>query len=167
MSAGQTIAIRYPAGVTLPRDTDAAQIDTFASADTVPQSFVVVSFDNSTTNFADWPIVMPQHYSGGSIIVNIWWSTLASSGVAKWGAEGKKGTGQDLASSTFGTEVLQAGTSTGTGRTPVLTTIPMTAADFGTPLKGELFYLRINAVALLTTLNGKADLHSIELVEGA
>ena len=90
MAIDQTLAIRYPAGVTLPGDVVAAQLDTFASADIVPQSFVVVSFDNATTNFADWPFVMPQHYSGGSIIVNIWWSTLATLGDAKWGAEGKR-----------------------------------------------------------------------------
>ena len=61
--------------------TNGAQPDYIPGASTPGELFMVIDFDASLIEYADWTnLVMPEHYSGGGITVTFEWASASVAG---------------------------------------------------------------------------------------
>ena len=69
MASGDTLFVLEPLGAIAP-SANFATLDTVADASTPNTYFVVLDFDTTTAEHADWHVTVPSHYSGGGFTVS-------------------------------------------------------------------------------------------------
>lgn len=131
-----------------PPDADFATTDTIlsTSSDEPDDVYPVLDFDpGSTQEFAVLSGVMPEHYGGGGLTLDIGWVTEATSGNAKWDAALKNlAAGVNILTATYAAVNTQTTAANGTARVIVVTTITFTdGADMDSVLKNEFFHLLV------------------------
>ncbi len=142
MASGNTLFACLP-GDNNPPASAYAQIDTRNSAD-------VLAFDAATQEGAVFRGVLPSHYAGGGLTLDIYWmAASATSADVKWDAAWEEGdpNNNDLDADNFGTASTVTTTTNGTSGKVVKSTITITHANMGSPAAGDPFRLRIRRLA--------------------
>lgn len=145
----------------LPQDNEPPSSN-YATLDT-RNSILVLDFDASTQEGANFRGVLPSHYAAGGLTLDLFWmATSATSGDVKWDAayEEQDAGNNDLDSDAFGTAGTQTTTTNGTSGKVTKSTITISHANMGSPAAGDPFRLRVRRVAAdaADTMSGDAEL---------
>lgn len=133
----------------------------------------VLAFDATTQQIAIFAGVMPRHYGGGNITVNIDWAAAsATTGTGGWDVsfERNADAGDDTDVDSWGTaQVVTAATVPGTAGIVKRTSVTVTAGATGTDsiAAGESFRLRIRRDVANDNAAGDLHLLAVELREAA
>lgn len=162
MASGNTLIEFFPAGGEPPASN-------YATIDT-RNSHIVLDFDSGTAESVCFTGVMPSHYAGGGITVDLtWMATSATSGDVVWGAsyEENDPNNVDLDADSFGTETTGTGTANGTSGKTTKTSLNISHANCGSPAAGDAFRLKIRRVAAdgSDTMTGDAELLAVHVKE--
>lgn len=133
-------------------------------------NIVTLRFDSSTAESMVFRGVLPSHYSGGGLTLDLYWmASSATSGAVVWGAawEENDAGNNDLDADNFGTQSTATSTTAATSGQLTKTTITISHANMGSPAAGDPFRLQIQRVAAngSDTMTGDAELHSLHLKE--
>ena len=134
----------------------------YATLDT-RNGICVLDFDAASIESAVFRGVLPSHYAGGGLTLDLFWlGATATSGDVKWGAawEEQDAGNNDLDADAFGTESTQTTTTNGTSGKVTKSTITITHANMGSPAAGDPFRLKIRRIAndAADTMTGDAQL---------
>ena len=162
MASGNTLC------VFLPQDNE-PPASAYAQLDT-RNSMLLLAFDASTQEGAVFRGVMPSHYAGGGLTLDLFWmAASATSGDVKWDAayEENDTNNNDLDSDAFGTASTATTTTNGTSGKVTKSTITISHANCGSPAAGDPFRLRVRRIAADggDTMTGDAQLLSIHAKE--
>lgn len=130
-----------------------------------------LAFDAATAESVVFRGVLPSHYSGGGLTIDIYWmAASATSGDVVWGVEIERaqdgGTDQDADS--FATQQTATGTANGTSGIKTKTTVTCSSgANMDSLAAGEPFRLRLQRVAASgsDTMTGDAQFCEMHLKE--
>lgn len=155
MASGNTL-FQFTAGDNEPPASGYATFDT-------RNGIRVLDFDAASIEAAIFRGVLPSHYAGGGLTLDLYWmATTATSGDVKWGVayEENDPGNNDLDADAFGTESTAIGTTNGTSGKVTKTTITITHANMGSPAAGDPFRLKVRRVAsdAADTMTGDAEL---------
>lgn len=75
----------YPAGGIRPRNTNGCSVSTQIEMATSLVNLVVLAFDQTTQEFAQFDIVPPRKYNNGTITATPVWTAQSGSGTVQWG----------------------------------------------------------------------------------
>ena len=173
MATGNTLVVFNPAS-NVPPSTAYATLDTFVSADSPVQNYMVLDFDSAGTEYADFSFVVPSHYSASALFdVFINWSCDTAGGTdgVVWAVQFKSVTddGDDLDTKTFGTAQVFAESlpASAAGEVQQASKTGITFAAAQSPLAGELLFVRLyrDHDAGDDTLANDAEFHSMEIRE--
>ena len=113
-------------------------------------AIAVLDFDASTAETVYFRGVVPSHYSGGGLTLDVYWmATSATTGDVKWEAawEENDPNNNDLDADAFGTASNVTTTTNGTSGKVTKSTITITHANMGSPAAGDPFRLRLKRLA--------------------
>ena len=166
MASGDTLCTFF-ANNHEPLDTAPATLDTRVGA--TNEQHLVLDFDASADESADFAGFMPRHYSGstGVTVTIIWMATSATSGDCVWDVSFKRvqAETEDLDASTFAAANSVTDTANGTNGEVMYATVTFTdGADMDSVPAGEFFRLRITRnVDPSDSMTGDAELLCIEI----
>jgi hypothetical protein len=113
----------------------------------VRNDILVLAFDGGTSEAAIFRGILPKHYAGGGLTLEIWWMTIAVTGDVVWGGSISRAQagGADQDAYTFATEQLSAAaTADATAGKKVKSTITFSSgANMDGLQAGEPFFLRV------------------------
>lgn len=139
MATGSSLLIFSPLG----NEPPASAYATFDTRNGHP----CLDFDGSTDEEAVFTGVLPTHYGGGGLDINIFWAaTSATSGNVRWQAaiERIDVSSLDIDADSFASFQSAGGTPPGTSGQVIKTTIALTSgANMDSLVAGELFRLKI------------------------
>tara|TARA_R110000823_G_scaffold274354_1_gene393297 strand:- start:3 stop:926 length:924 start_codon:yes stop_codon:yes gene_type:complete len=113
-----------PSASFTPATTDGADKEAVQYHATNAGTLDKLSFDKDTAQFADFSLVMPEQWNGGTLKVKFYWSSATSGGGVVWAIKGR-GIGDGESFAGWGTAVTSTDTSTGAN---ALNISPSTAA---------------------------------------
>ena len=163
MASGDTLAIFTP-HANEPPATNYATVD-------IRGTHMVLDFDDTTAESAQFGAVLPRNYAGGGITLNvIWLATTATTGNVKWNAqfERHQASTTDLDTDDFATAQSATGTAPATSGAPLYTSIAFTnGAQMDSVAVGESFRIKITRDAAdgTDTMTGDAELLRVEIRE--
>ena len=173
MSSGDSLAYFTPSS-NGPPATIFATPDTFSGgADTPVQNLMVLDFDDSADEFADFQMLVPSHYtaSAGMTVIVGWSCTTAggTDGVA-WTVNFKSVTSDadDLDTITFSSvQTFTVSDPASVAGEVLYPSLAVSFANCGSPLEGEMLFVRIgrDISDAGDTLAEDAQLHSVEIRE--
>lgn len=154
----------------LPQDNEPPSSN-YATLDS-RNSILVLDFDATTSESAIFRGVLPAHYAGGGLTVDVFWlATSATTGDVVWGGsiERDNNGGTDLDSDSFATEQTStAVTTSGTSGIVNKSTITFTSgANMDSLAAGEPFRFKLarKPADAGDTMAGDAELHSVHVKE--
>lgn len=163
MASGDTLVVFLPQA-NEPPASNYATLDTRNGHSTL-------DFDATTDEAAVFTAILPRHYGGGGITVNLHWlATTATSGTTRWQTAFEKIGGQDLDSDNFATANASGSSANGTSGIETITPIAHASGSAMASLAaGDAFRLKVNRDADGTTgtddMTGDAELIAVELKE--
>lgn len=130
----------------------------------------VLDFDASTEESVYFEDVLPRHYGGSGLSVNVtWMATSATTATVVWGSSiERQDSGTDLDADSFATEQTTATATSGTSGAPNTTTVTHSSgANMDSLAAGEPFRLKIARKVndASDTMTGDAELFKIEIKE--
>jgi hypothetical protein len=138
----------------------------------IRNNIMVLDFDASTEEASIFRDILPAHYSGGGLTVDIYWmATSATSGATVWGGsiERAQDGGTDQDADSFATEQLSsASNANGTSGIKSKATITFSSgANMDSLAAGEPFRLKIarKVADAGDTMTGDAELTEIHVKE--
>src|SRR3990167_5271782 len=155
MASGNTLLTIHPQAAEPP----AANYATFDTRNGI----LVLDFDGTTEETVIFRGVLPSHYAGGGLTIDLYWmATSATSGDVVWGGSIERaqegGTDQDADS--FAAEQTATSTANGTSGIKTKTTLTFTSgAVMDSLAAGEPFRLKIarKAADAADTMTGDAE----------
>jgi len=127
-------------------DEGCASIQTIEVVDNRPE-LRFLSFDGSTTEFAQFSIAMPKSWNEGTITFEVYWTAPSgSSGGVSWGLQGVAVANDEIISSTFGTAQVVDDTfiaSTDLHITPTSSALTIAGSGGGSPTAGDLTFFQL------------------------
>ena len=162
MASGDTLVSLYPVGVE-PPTTNAATLD-------LRNQHPVLDFDDTTNESAVWSFVVPGHYAGGGITVEIGYSmSSALSGDIDWDAAIERIGDQQQDTDADGFAAANSVDNTTVPATSGLVDVVSIAFTDGVDMDGlaagELGRLKLTRDAANDTAAGDAELHYIHIRE--
>lgn len=159
MASGDSLIIGL---VPRPPDANAATMDIKAGGSTPAEQLLVFEFDDATDEYMDFGAVMPEHYSGNGIEVEIaWYADTATSNAVVWRAAFRRlDSAEDLGSShTYSYQTTTTTTANDVEKINV-TTISFSSSQIDGVVAGDPFILRISRDAdnASDTMAGDAQL---------
>lgn len=141
----------------------------YATFDT-RNTHLVLDFDDTTAEYAIFPIYVNEDYSSNNITITIVWAaTTATTGDVVWTAEFERcaDAGQDIDSDSFATAQTTTDTTAGTSGSLTYTDIAFTSAQIDSLVAGEFGRLRIgrNTGSGSDTMSGDAELRCVIIRE--
>ena len=134
-------------------------------------SILVLAYDASANEYTVFLGVIPSHYSGGGLTIDIYWmAATATSGATVWGAsvERDNAANHDLDADAFATEQTASSTTDATSGKLTKTTITVSSgANMDSAAAGDPIRLKVRRLATdaLDTMTGDAQLHSVHVKE--
>ncbi len=121
-----------------------------------------LDFDQTTDEFAQFTVWMPEDWDGGTITAKFAWSAPSGSGDVIWGLQGQSYTNDDPLDATWGAAQTVTDTLLLAGDMHYSpTTAAITIA--GSPAAGEVIQLRVFRDADTDDLTGDAQLLGIKV----
>lgn len=127
-------------------------------------NYYSLDFDQSTEENAEWTVVMPDSYSGGTITAIFYWTAASGSGDVIWGIKGRAYAEGDALDQAFGTAVTVTDTLT-TANDVHISSASSAVTLGGSPAGGQLVALKIyrDADAGGDTLSADAKLLMVKV----
>ena len=101
-----------------------------------------LKYDKTTAEFADFSLVMPEQWDGGTMKAKFYWSSATSGGTTVWGIK-SRGIGDGESFTGWGSEVTSNDTSTGANALNISpSTAAMTAGNVRTNI--ALLFFRVS-----------------------
>ncbi len=122
-----------------------------------------IAFDGTTDEFAQWSVLMPGDWDGGSVTATFYWTAAAGSGTVIWYLQGRSYGDNEALDQAWGTEQI----ATDTIQTVAYMHIsPVTPAITlaGTPAAGEWVQFRAYRDASVDTSTNDAELLGVKVV---
>lgn len=161
MASGNTLAIFMPAD----NEPPASNYATFDLRNGHP----ILNFDADTQESAVFSGVMPSHYSGGGLTLDLFWTGTGTSNNVVWDAawEELDPDNNDIDADVFGSAFSVISTANATSGKIVRATVSISHVDAGRPSAGDPFRLRIRRAAADTadTMSGDAELLAVHCKE--
>ena len=173
MASGDTLLILTPKAAVAPA-TAYATLDVVAATTATPDiNRLVLDFNETEDEYADWLVMMPRHYgSGGSptgITLTFVWTCEPIINDVSWAAQIRsEGSTDAHITKNFSTAVVAtAATAPGTARNIAYTTLALTdGAQMDSVAAGEMMTVRVyRDISVATTIIGDVELHLIEVRE--
>lgn len=136
-----------------------------AATPDVRNNIPVIDFDAATEETAYFKSIMPSHYAGGGVTVDIYWmATSATSGTVRWGLSAERGNegNNDFDADNFGAESTADGTADLTNGKKTKTTITISHANLGSPSAGDPMRFKLRRVITGVTGNMAGDAEFVE-----
>lgn len=136
-----TRTIVLTAGGGWPSTTAGCATNTKVEATTNDVDYYTLDFDKDTDEFAQWSVIMPDSYSGGTITATFYWTAASGSGDVIWGLQGRAYANDDAIDQAWGTaqtvtdSLITAGDVHVTSATSAITLA-------GSPAGGQLVQFR-------------------------
>ena len=158
-----THCIPIPATSMTPRTTNGPGT---GSSETTTNKIMVKSldFDQSTAEYAQFQITMPESWNEGTVTAQFVWTTTAASGDVVWSFQGVAISNDDAIDAAFGT--AQTVTDSTTAANDVMATAATSAVTIaGTPAAGDLVIFQVyrDAANGSDTLAADAKLLAVRL----
>lgn len=163
MASGNTLVVFTP----LANEQPAASGATFD----VRNGHPVLDFDAAADEIAVFTGVLPRHYAGGGLTVDLHWAaTSATSGTCRWAVAIEAIAAQDLDADGFATAQTAGGTADGTSGIETVTSIAFTdGAQMDSLAAAGAFRLQVTRDADGTSgtddMTGDAELIAVEIRE--
>jgi len=165
MASGNTLCVFFPQDAELPASA-------YATFDT-RNDIVVLDFDDTTDESADFAGFMPRHYGGGGITVTVgWMATTATTGTISLDVSFKSVSddADDLDTKAYAAaNNANPTTASATGEVDYATITFTDGADMDSVAAGEYFRMRVTRDADGTTstdnLSGDMELVFVEIKE--
>lgn len=126
-----------------PSTTSGSAINTKVEFTTNDQDLYLLDFDQSTDEFAQWTVVMPDSYDGGTITaVFIWTANSTSTNSVVWGIQGRAYADGDAIDATWGTAQTVTDANGSSANTVRISSATPACTLAGTPAGGQLVQLR-------------------------
>ena len=159
MASGDTLAVFTPAQ----NEPPAANYATFDTRN----AHLVLNFDTTTAEYANFSAVLPRNYAGGGITVYVtWMAASATTGTIGWTVAFER-ENTDLDADSFASaQTVTAATVSGTSGIPSVSSVAVSdGANIDSIAVGEVFRLQIKRDVANDTAAADAQLISIELKE--
>jgi len=141
--------------------TNGAAAATKVEYTTNDQDLQLMDFDQTTQEYAQWTIVMPDSYDGGTITGIFYWTAASGTGTVTWTLQGRSYADDEAIDQAWGTAQSVTDTLLATGDVHITSaTAAVTLA--GTPAGGELVQIRVSRDTS-DTLNADARLIAVKL----
>ena len=171
MASGNRLAYIDPLSNQAPA-ANFATFDTRAGGSTPAEAVPVLDFDDTTVEYADFKVRLPEHYSGGGLTLSIEWSaTSATTGNVVWSAAIRR-IENDLedidAAFTYDYNNSAATTTASLSGETVKSTITFTnGVDMDSWTAGETAIIRVRRFAsdVGDTMTGDAELWNVIIKE--
>lgn len=124
-----------------------------------------LDFDQSADEFAQWTIVMPDSYDGGTITAIFYWTAASGTGTVAWNLQGRSYANDEAIDQAWGTEQEVSDTLIATGDVHV-TSATAAITLGGTPAGGELVQFRVFRDVSDDTLDADAKLLMVKIEYG-
>jgi hypothetical protein len=165
-SAGNLMLMSYDG---TPSTTGGCSALTQVETTTNLQNVRFFDFDKDTAEYAEWTVIMPWNWDGGTLTAQFYWfsnSAPATKDVV-WAIQGRSYNDNEVVDQAWGTAVVVTDTVTSAGRLLISSATPAITLA-GTPAAGELVQFRVyrNAAAAGDTLTNDARLFGIKLAYG-
>lgn len=173
MASGDTLLVLTPAAASLPAATFAT-FDAMAGTSTPAESILVLDFDDTTQEYADFYCVMPAAYSGSTgITCTIMWSAAeAATDVVEWQIALRRVADDaedlDTTAHTYDYNAVVATAASAIGEVAYDNITFTDGADMDSVTAGDYFILRITrdpTPSSGTDVTGDASLHAIYVKE--
>jgi hypothetical protein len=172
MASGNTLFTIFPQN-SQPPATLYATLDVIAGASTPAESILVLDFDDTTQEYADFHCFMPANYSGGGITLTIVFSAAeAATDVVAWQAAFRRVADDaedlDTTAHTYDYNEVVATAPSAVGEVAYDDIAFTNGADMDSVAAGEYFILRVTrdpTPSSGTDVTGDASLHAIHVKE--
>ena len=173
MASGDSLLILTPAMASLPA-TSYATFDTMAGASTPAESILVLDFNDTTNEYADFYCVMPEHYAGTTgITCTIMFSAAeAATDVVEWQIALRRVADDaedlDTTAHTYDYNAVVATAPSIVGEVAYADRTFSNGTDMDSVVAGDYFILRITrdpTPSSGTDVTGDASLHAIHVKE--
>ncbi len=160
MASGDTLAI-WGALAAMPPSSGYATLD-------VRNGHAVLDFDAAAEESIVFGDVLPAHYGGGALNVELHWTaSAATSGNVRWQAAIENTTDTDIDANGFGAATSVTAATAATSGILTKTTLTVSAANAGSPVAGEALRLKVirDADDAADTMTDDAELWAVHLRE--
>ena len=172
MATGDFLFWLLPQG-SVPPTTLFATFDTIAEGSAPTAEILVLDFDGSTNEHADWSVVIPSQYAGTTgFTFKVWYAPDGSAGgTTIWEIRGLQFNDLDILTGDLGIDGLTAGTvtdtapATPTNKLNITATFALAKADMSTPAAGDLMLFRVTRNPVSDTNTDDAQLLAILVTE--
>lgn len=173
MASGNTLLILDAANARLP-GSSAAQFVSLSGGATPSERDVLLAFDDTNIEYADWKCALPRHYAGGGLTITLTWSAAsATTNAVVWGAAIRRmnDDAEDFDSTAHSYQFNDSSAATAPSAVGENSYDNITFVDSGSDMDdvvaGEVFWLRVrrNASSGSDTMSGDAYLGTIEIRE--
>lgn len=170
MASGNTLIVFNPYEYAPPATTYAT-LGVMAGTSTPAESVLILNFNDTTVQYADFYGVMPRAYSGGGLTLTIGWSAAQATNNGIWSAAFRRVTDSavDLDTTAFTYDynttgdIAPAGT---VGQVKYSTLTFTNGVDMDSVFAGDYFILRVKRPATSgTKITGDCAIHFIEVKE--
>jgi hypothetical protein len=140
-TATRTIVLTAAGG--WPSTTSGSATNTKVEFTTNDQDLYFLDFDQSTDEFAQWTVVMPDSYTGGTITAAfIWTANSTSTNSVVWGLQGRAYADGDAIDATWGTAQTVTDANGASAYTVRISSATAAITLAGSPAGGQLVQLR-------------------------
>ena len=158
MASGDTLASLYPFGMESPETNPATQ--------DLRNRRPVLDFDDTTNESAVWTFVLPEHYGGGGLTIEIGYTmATATAGDIDWDAEIERVSDTDTDGFAAAISVDNTVVPATSGLLGVVSIAIAQGAEMDALSAGELGRLKITRDAAADTATGDAELHYVHIKE--
>lgn len=171
MASGDTLIVLSPYDGAPPA-TLYATMDTLAGTSTPAEDIPVLDFDDTTQEYIDFYCMMPAHYGGGGVTVQIVFSTVDTTDVVAWQAAFRRVADDaedlDTTAQTYDYNEVIATAPSVVGEVAYDNITFTNGADMDSVAAGEYFILRVTrdpTPSSGTNVTGDASIHSILIKE--
>lgn len=170
MASGDRLAVFWPSGNKAPA-TLYATLDVMVGTSTPVEAFLVLDFDDTTVEYADFDGQMPPAYAGGGVTATFIWSAAAATNNGAWAAAFRDvpDDAEDLDTTAFTYDYNQTADLTppsAVGEVAYDTLTFTNGADMDSVIAGSYYRFRVKRPAPSgTKITGDQSLHCIVLRE--
>ena len=127
------------------------------------QDLYHLDFDAAIRENAQWTIVMPDSYNGGTLRAKFSWTSAATTGNVVWGIQGRAYGDNEAIDSVWGTAVTVIDTATSRANSVRISAVSSAITLGGTPAGGEIVQFRVfrNAASGSDNMSGDARLIAV------
>jgi len=156
-------SIWVPAAAMQPTTSNGCSALTTVETTSGRPDMVVLDFDTSSDEFAQFSIAFPKSYNLGTITYQAFWSGIAASTDCDWSLQGVAMNDNETIDVAYGTAVVVSDNAQGAVEELYVSAESGAVTIAGTPADNDLCYFRIGRDVSGDNMNGDARLHGLKI----